>query len=63
MLNKNDINYLLNNFSDNGSDEAARVLGKLQVLSEQIQLQEEFRNRQLQIQEKMKELDSKDDKE
>ena len=57
MLNKEDIKYLLDHIENDGSDLANKVQGKLEVLVNQLDLQEEFRKRSMELQDKMKELD------
>ncbi len=56
MLNKEDIKYLLDHFENDGSDAANKIHGKLEVLINQLDLQDEFRKRSLELQDKMKEL-------
>lgn len=56
MLNKEDICYLLEHFDNDGSDLATKVHTKLDVLVQQLNLQEEFRNRSLELQNKMDEI-------
>lgn len=56
MLNKEDICYLLDHFDNDGSDLAAKVHTKLDVLVQQLNLQEEFRNRSLELQNKIDEI-------
>ena len=57
MLNREDIKYLLDHTENDGSDLANKVQGKLEVLVKQLDLQEEFRKRSMELQDKMKELD------
>lgn len=57
MLNKEDIKYLLDHFENDGSDLANKVHGKLEVIINQLDLQDEFRKRSIELQDKMKELD------
>lgn len=56
MLNKEDLLYILNHFENDGSDLATKVHTKLDVLVQQLNLQEEFRNRSLELQNKMDEI-------
>lgn len=55
MFTKSDLEYILKNLS--WDDEGKTLKSKVELLIEQINLQEEFRNRQIEIQNKMKELD------
>lgn len=57
MLNREDIKYLLDHIENDDSDLANKVQGKLEVLVNQLDLQEEFRKRSMELQDKMKELD------
>lgn len=57
MLNREDIKYLLDHIENDCSDLANKVQGKLEVLVNQLDLQEEFRKRSMELQDKMKELD------
>ena len=60
MLNKNDLEILLNLFpKDSVSDENIKVYKKLEVLHKQMELQEEFQKRSLEIR---KEMDSLEDR-
>lgn len=59
MLSGEDLRYILNHLENDGSDLAAKVNSKLDVLIKQLDLQEEFRNRSLELQNKMKEIEDK----
>lgn len=59
MLNKNDLEILLNLFpKEPAGDENVKVYKKLEVLHKQMELQEEFQKRSLEIR---KEMDSLED--
>ena len=57
MLNKEDLDYLLKNFPEDSSEQAVKLKNKLDIIYQQINLQEEFRTRSLELQEKAKELE------
>ena len=60
MLNKQDLEILLDIFpKENVSDEKAKVYKKLEVLHQQLELQEEFQNRSIEIRKKMDELEDR----
>lgn len=56
MLNKEDLDYLLKNFPEDDSEEGIKVKNKLDLIYQQINLQEEFRVRSLELQKKQEEL-------
>jgi len=57
MLNKEDLDFLLKNFPEDSSEQAVKLKNKLDIIYQQINLQEEFRTRSLELQEKAKELE------
>ena len=56
MLSGEDLRYIMDHFENDGSDLAVKVHTKLDVLIKQLDLQEEFRNRSLELQNKMDEI-------
>lgn len=60
MLNKQDLEIVLDIFpKEDVSDEKAKVYKKLEVLHQQLELQEEFQNRSIEIRKKMDELENR----
>lgn len=57
MLNKEDIEFLLNNYPEDNSKQATKLKDKLDLIYQQISLQEEFRARSLELQKKQEEIE------
>ena len=56
MLNKDDLKIIITLFDSSTDPDVEKVKKKVQLLLEQMELQDEFRNRSLKIQEKIKEI-------
>lgn len=56
MLSKEDIYYIINHLVEDDSDEGKKLKDKLDLLHQQLNLQEEFRQRSLELQKKQEEL-------
>lgn len=57
MLNKTDIEYIIEKLPNDDSTEGKKVKTKLDLIYQQITLQEDFRERSLELQKKQAELD------
>lgn len=56
MLNKEDLEYLLEHLPEDESEQAVKLKNKMDLIYQQITLQEEFRSRSLELQKKQEEL-------
>lgn len=54
MLNKDELYYIANHLVEDTSEEGTKVKAKLSILLEQLNLQEEFRMRSQELQDKIK---------
>ena len=59
MLDKQDLDYIIKHLPSDDSEEGTRVKTKLDLIYQQISLQEEFRERSLELQKKQEELNKK----
>ena len=60
MLNKQDLEILLEVFpKEDVSDDKIKVYKKLEVLHQQLELQEEFQNRSMEIRKKIDDLENR----
>lgn len=58
MLNNNEIKYILEHIENDGSEECETIVKKLSILSKQMDLQEEFRNKSIELQNELKAIDN-----
>ena len=56
MLTKEDIDYLIDHYNNDGSEQAEKLEQKLKLIKEQADLQESFREKSVKLQEQFKEL-------